>query len=380
MLEVSVGDVWELASTISSQLEKLTADFGNDKIQSFVDPTIRALELLESVVEERSQLIEQKLTAEKIADNLRNMNSSQENVKNQGKNDQCEKEVYEEQMQSKNNELKQFQQTIAQYKIRDQQQSSEITRQRQMLMTYEKRVTELSDELRLKECAIRELEADCNTLEGEANRLLEINNELRSVHNLTIESSLAPSVGNDSIAAELSHCEESFQIDTENLPDRTGPEGEEYQEEEPIDQAWPSKKSLDEKDKPRYTLYELEEVLNEKNKYKERCFVLEEKLRDLTNDESALWEGLSIKDLEMVEPTTIPVPATTPSTPSDPKSIRKMMSKWFRTGPTAAYQNYQSKSSTQSLQMTPSASQNLYIRSDPVDDDIKTLKANAQKQ
>jgi hypothetical protein len=113
-------------------------------------------------------------------------------------------------------------------------------------------------------------------------RLLEINNELRSVHNLTIESSLAPSVGNDSIAAELSYCEESFQIDTENLPDRTGPEGEEYQvcqfhkrkkpteikEEEPIDQAWPSKKSLDEKDKPRYTLYELEEVLNEKNKYK----------------------------------------------------------------------------------------------------------------
>ena len=57
MLEVSVGDVWELASTISSQLEKLTADFGIDKIQSFVDPTIRALELLESVVEERSQLI-----------------------------------------------------------------------------------------------------------------------------------------------------------------------------------------------------------------------------------------------------------------------------------------------------------------------------------
>lgn len=44
--------------------------------------------------------------------------------------------------------------------------------------------------------------------------------------------------------------------------------------------------------------------------------MLEEKLRDLTNDESALWEGLSIKDLEMVEPTTIPVPATTPSTPS----------------------------------------------------------------
>lgn len=305
--------------------------------------------------------------------------NSQEKSKDQGNktNNECEKRVYEEQMQSKNNELNQLQQTLAQYKIKDQQQISEITRQRQMLMTYEKRVTELSDELRLKECAIRELEADCDTLEGEANRLLEINNELRSAHNLTIESSLSPSVINDSIAAELSHCEESFSIDTENLPDRTGPEGEEYQEEEQIDQTetWQSKKSLDEKDKPRYTLYELEEVLNEKNKYKERCFVLEEKLRDLTNDESVLWEGLSIKDLEAVEPTTIPTQATAPSTPSDPKSIRKMMSKWFRAGSSAAYQNYQSKSSTQSLQVTPSASQNLYIRSDPVDDDIKTLKA-----
>ncbi|CAG5077773.1 Oidioi.mRNA.OKI2018_I69.PAR.g8808.t1.cds [Oikopleura dioica] len=364
MLEISVGDVWELASTISSQLEKLTADIGIEQIQGFVDPTIRALELLESVVEERSQLIEQKLTAEKIAENLRNM-SNQENNKEAKKSDSCEKVVYEEQISSKNNELNQFQQTLAQYKIKDQQQQSEITRQRQMLATYEKRVTELSDELRLKECAIRELEADCDTLEGEANRLLEINNELRLTQNLTIDSSIPPSLGNDSIAAEISNCEDSF---PENLPDRTGPEGEEFQEDEQ-DQTWSAKKSLDEKDKPRYTLYELEEVLNEKNKYKERCFVLEEKLRDLTNDESVLWEGLSIKDLEMVEPTTVTAPPTAPPTPSDPKSIRKMMSKWFRAGPTA-YQNYHSKSSI----LPSSASKSELIRSDPVDDDIKTLK------
>ena len=55
--------------------------------------------------------------------------------------------------------------------------------------------------------------------------------------------------------------------------------------------------------------------------------------------------------------------------PSDPKSIRKMMSKWFRAGPTA-YQNYHSKSSI----LPSSASKSELIRSDPVDDDIKTLK------
>ena len=65
MLEISVGDVWELASTISSQLEKLTADIGIEQIQGFVDPTIRALELLESVVEERSQLIGKGMRKEK---------------------------------------------------------------------------------------------------------------------------------------------------------------------------------------------------------------------------------------------------------------------------------------------------------------------------
>ena len=49
---------------------------------------------------------------------MRNMNSTQENAKNQGKNNQCEKEVYEEQMQSKNNELNHFQQDKALLKYR----------------------------------------------------------------------------------------------------------------------------------------------------------------------------------------------------------------------------------------------------------------------
>merc|ERR1712227_408918 len=177
-----------------------------------------------------------------------------------------------------------------------------------MLISQERKVTELSDELRIKECAIRELENDCDTLENEANRLLSINKDLRSNMlngngKISDELGLSRSSASDhdhvtdqSFAAEI----EESENETSNL-ERPGPEGEEVTEPEKSDIDWTNepqkitrnKSELSERDRPRYTLYELEEVLNEKNKFKERCFVLEEKLREVTGDDTITWEGLS---------------------------------------------------------------------------------------
>ena len=123
-----------------------------------------------------------------------------------------------------------------------------------------------NDDCSLLECTIRELEKDCDTLENEANRLLLINNELRSsVKNgiCTISDEFASAVGNeDSFAAELN----TF---TDSEVERPGPEGQEVpRANDDIPKISRTKSDVNERDRPRYTLYELEEVLNEKNKFK----------------------------------------------------------------------------------------------------------------
>lgn len=129
----------------------------------------------------------------------------------------------------------------------------------------------------LLECTIRELEKDCDTLENEANRLLMINKDLRATMqngNCAISDEFIAGIGNeDSFAAEL-----NTYTDTEAF-ERTGPEGEEFQAtNQQADVNWASESvpkisrskqsETNERDRPRYTLYELEEVLNEKNKFK----------------------------------------------------------------------------------------------------------------
>ena len=86
--------------------------------------------------------------------------------------------------------------------------------------------------MKISECAIRELENDCDTLENEANRLLSINKDLRSnmlngngkiSDELGLSRSSASGhdhVTDQSFAAEI----EESENETSNL-ERPGPEG-----------------------------------------------------------------------------------------------------------------------------------------------------------
>ena len=105
------------------------------------------------------------------------------------------------------------------------------------------------------------------------------------------------------------------------------------------------------------------------NKRLERCFVLEEKLRDITGDETITWQGLSTQDLESVEtsggghyralqPTT---PSTIKMFPGEKGSIRNFMTKFFRSPAT-----YPSVNNGKMISPTTPT----YVRSDPVDAEI----------
>ena len=130
------------------------------------------------------------------------------------------------------------------------------------------------------ECTINELENDCDTLENEANRLLTINRELRiklgsddvteeDLSEITSEFTTEKSFASE-ITENLSNATESQTQTQESTPEierpdqneRPGPEGEEKEEIDSLEQR------QEDETKPRYTLFELEEVLNEKNKYK----------------------------------------------------------------------------------------------------------------
>jgi len=399
MLNISVGDVWQLAAEISSNLERLTNEIGLDKVQGVVTPTVRALELLEKLAEERSKLIEDKLIADQVIESMkktRDTNSESDNIlaEQNGNDENSEKKkddikknddiqtFLEKTIQQKNEENLKLAKTIAENKVTEGNRAHELQRQRQVMSALERRVTELSDDLRIKECTINELENDCDTLENEANRLLTINRELRikfGTDDVTEEdlSEITSEFTEKSFASEItenlntSNENQTKQESTSNHDmerpenERPGPEGEEKEEIDSLEQ-----RQLDET-KPRYTLYELEEVLNEKNKYKERCFVLEEKLRDITGDETITWQGLSTQDLETVETSGgghyRALQATTPSRapsiifPGEKGSIRNFMTKFFRSPtPTTANNNGKLISPT-----TPT-----YVRSDPVDAEI----------
>ena len=134
------------------------------------------------------------------------------------------------------------------------------------------------------ECTINELENDCDTLENEANRLLTINRELRiklgsddvteeDLSEITSEFTTEKSFASE-ITENLSNATESQTQTQESTPEierpdqneRPGPEGEEKEEIDSLEQR------QEDETKPRYTLFELEEVLNEKNKYKGMSF------------------------------------------------------------------------------------------------------------
>jgi hypothetical protein len=123
-------------------------------------------------------------------------------------------------------------------------------------------------ESNLLECTIRELEKDCDTLEEEANRLLIINRDIRTTIN-----------GTGSILDDFSATnEESFAAEIDATIERHGPEGQEVDDLSKEAVKISRRKSiseLSERERPRYTLYELEEVLNEKNKFKGKLNTVE---------------------------------------------------------------------------------------------------------
>jgi len=401
MLNISVGDVWQLAAEISSNLERLTNEIGLDKVQGVVTPTVRALELLEKLAEERSKLIEDKLIADQVIESMKKSretssesdnsilaekNGNTPNQNSEKKKDENKKHdelqaFLERTIQQKNEENLKLAKTIAENKVTEGNRAHELQRQRQVMSALERRVTELSDDLRIKECTINELENDCDTLENEANRLLTINRELRiklgsddvteeDLSEITSEFTTEKSFASE-ITENLSNATESQTQTQESTPEierldeneRPGPEGEEKEEIDSLEQR------QEDETKPRYTLFELEEVLNEKNKYKERCFVLEEKLRDITGDETITWQGLSTQDLESVETSGgghyRAVQSTTPSTikifPGEKGSIRNFMTKFFRSPAT----NSSANNGKMISPTTPT-----YVRSDPVDAEI----------
>ena len=112
------------------------------------------------------------------------------------------------------------------------------------------------------ESTITELEKDCDTLENEANRLLNINRELRVKLGDEVPNNL--DFLDESIEGERSFATELIENGNRTVDEavRPGPEGQERED------AQGETKSVDDGAKPRYTLFELEEVLNEKNKYK----------------------------------------------------------------------------------------------------------------
>ena len=329
MFEISVGDVWQLAAEISTQFEVLTDEIGISKLQGILTPTVKALELLEMLAREQSRLVD--AAGNSHSDDDQSADDKTGRDRNLPISSEDKERFVENAISGANHQ-------------------SELSKQHQMMLSIEQTVTELSADLRMKahirqrflnclESTVRDLEKDCDTLESETGRLLQMNADLRATMqsgNCAITDEFIAQIGNDdSFATELTRLQGTV--------DRPPPEGEEVksdvkQVEVTHDPLGVSAFIQNEHDRPRYTLSELQEVLSEKNKFKGRCIVLEDKLREITGDDTITWQGGSITDHGTVETSGRMrlqnreniLPLSDKKNTSSERGIRKLMMRFFQ--------------------------------------------------
>lgn len=111
-----------------SKWKKIPCQQKNDvSLLGVVTPTVKALELLEKLADERSRLIEDKLTADKLVESLRRSHESNETSAD-GENDNDGKLVmenfFEEKLKSKGGENLKLQKIIAENRIQEANQQA----------------------------------------------------------------------------------------------------------------------------------------------------------------------------------------------------------------------------------------------------------------
>ncbi|XP_065171750.1 RILP-like protein homolog isoform X2 [Atheta coriaria] len=331
--EVTVVDVYDIASEIGKECEKIIDQFGADSVTALMPRVINALELLENLAtkneRENTALFEMRakisqLENDKIekAEYREKFEKDLEAIEEQWRLETKELVNLVSQLQDENRRLAKEQQTVPSSK--EPTSPSDVPHDGAMLQRLRASLEKQRDDIRLKDKLLQEKCCDVDMLKSQVERLTATSRDLRRKH-----KSLQMQVRNmcDERADYLIQLQDQ-QRDVSALRSRLGLAQKENEDLVKCDYNFPSNKAvydLDDPNRPRFTTAELKDILNERNELKARVSDLE--------DELETYRPKKQEPEAPVEEDEAPVQGPLPYEPDDApwkKSSESGIKKFFR--------------------------------------------------
>lgn len=348
--DVTVVDVYDIASDIGKECEKIIDLYGADAVTSLMPKVISALELLENLAvnneRENSELLELKskisqLENDKIekAEYREKFEKELEAIEEQWRAESKELLALVSRLQDENRKLAKVRGTS---QMAERVSPTEIVNNSDMLQKLQLTLEKQRDEIRVKEKLLQEKYYDMEKMRSQVERLTNSGRDLRRKHK-TLQNQVRTLC--DERADFLVQLQDQ-QRDITALRQRLGLAEKENEDLAKSDVSYPSNKAvydLDDPNRPRFTTAELKDILHERNELKARVSDLEDEL-ETYRPKNATESKFKLVEAPIPEPLTpvdedAPVQGPLPYEPEDApwkrtseSGIRKFFRKLFSEG------------------------------------------------
>uniref|UniRef100_A0A3Q3WVM5 RILP-like protein 1 n=1 Tax=Mola mola TaxID=94237 RepID=A0A3Q3WVM5_MOLML len=285
--ELTVMDVYDIAAALGQEFERIIDRFGCESLVGVVHKVVRVLELLEALVSRGAAGQE----AEELRRELDRLRQERSDRCKQERRHQKELELVEDvwrgEVQDLLSQISQLQAENKRLSVslpltespdpeeEAQKQEGMSENERQMMMKLKDLVDKQRDEIRAKDHELTLRNEDVEALQMQQHRVIRINQDLRR------RTGVMEAQGKALIQhkAELEAAAQAQQQELGALQQEVARLRKELQGWE-IERELTNilETSLEEPDKPRFTVPELRDVLQERNELKAQVFVLQEEL------------------------------------------------------------------------------------------------------
>ncbi|KAM9328912.1 RILP-like protein 1 [Gastrophryne carolinensis] len=308
--ELTVMDVYDIASAVGQEFERLIDQYGCESIGRLMPKVVRVLEILEVLVSRNNiQPDTEELRLEVDRLRLERMDRIEKEKKHQKELELVE-DVWRGEAQDLLGQIAQLQeenkQLLSNLTSKDvnlteeefQKHEGMSERERQVMKKLKEVVDKQRDEIRAKDRELELKNEDVEALQQQQSRLMKINHDLR--HRIAVVEAQGKSLIEQKVELEayLQAKEQEYvnmKMEIGKLREKKKGEqlqnGDEQKEKtEAVNDTvvFDSDMSIDLKDssRPRFTLQELRDVLHERNELKAKVFMLQEELAYYKSEET----------------------------------------------------------------------------------------------
>ncbi|KAM4051607.1 RILP-like protein 1 isoform 1-T1 [Anomaloglossus baeobatrachus] len=343
--ELTVMDVYDIASAVGQEFERVIDHYGCEAISRLMPKVVRVLEILEVLVSRNNmnpEMEELRLELDRLR--LERMDRIEKEKKHQKELELVE-DVWRGEAQDLLGQIAQLQeenkQLLSNLSLKDvnlteedfQKHEGMSERERQVMKKLKEVVDKQRDEIRAKDRELVLKNEDVEALQQQQTRLMKINHDLR--HRITVVEAQGKSLIEQKV--ELEAYLQAKEQESGNMrmeiaklrerlkgePVQNGEEKKEQTEAISEDCIFDSEKlsmELKDSNRPRFTLQELRDVLHERNELKAKVFMLQEELAYYKSEEA---------DEENKVPQSSPVIHPKPSNPQE-SGIKRLFSFFSR--------------------------------------------------